>query len=160
MLPCTGDGSGGYLARAAALGRGYLTFGRRVPGELVALADSDGRTFSICLVYRSEIVSLARLDLREPSADIADPPERTALELKTVINLKLAGLSGNGINLPLSALILNGIPQGTEVWEAIAQYFPAGMTTPEINQGYLSEGLACEDDSAEGYLVALGLTVN
>ncbi|UCC43774.1 MAG: hypothetical protein JSU65_11715 [Candidatus Zixiibacteriota bacterium] len=151
-----GDVTGRYLARAAALGSGYLTFSRRVPGDLVALADYDGRLFSICLICKNEIVSLARLDLPVPDTS----PERTALELKTVINLKLADLAGSGINLPLSALILNGIPEGTEVWEAVARYFPAGITTPEINRGYLSENTACGNEAAEDYLVALGLTLN
>jgi hypothetical protein len=148
-----------WLVRSAALALGFLTFGRHIPGELIALADIADRLVSVCLVFKRDILSLTHvvmhgLDLRSSPA-----VARLAIEFKTVLNFKLAELSSRGMTLPLSALYVTGDQVSADVREVFSHYFPLGVTAPEINEAYFPEHSGSAQDLA-GYLVALGLAVN
>jgi hypothetical protein len=149
----------GYRARALALGRGYITFCRPEAGDLICLTDFTDAAGSICLVYRQNVVGLAHLPFRTGDFSDDEDVKRLAIECKTVINFKLSSLCSLGITLPLSVLVICGDSVDDRIRTIFAEFFPAGVTAPRINDVYLLEG-ASVDGPLEGFLVAMGLTVN
>jgi len=150
----------GYLVRAAALGRGYLSFCRQVPGELIALADFTDNLASICLIRHRQVVELAFLTLEEGDLSSDADIKRTTIEFKTVVNFKLSSCADRGISLPLAALVLNGDRIDSRVRNVFAEYFPVGVSAPEIHRGFFHEQVDVNEIPLGSYLVALGLTVN
>ncbi len=149
-----------YLIRAAALGRGYLSFCRQIPGELVALVDFTDDLASICFVHHKRLVELTHLVLGGADLSSESSLKRIAVELRTVVNFKLASFADRGTNLPLAGLVLNGSQVDERVQAIFVEYFPVGVSTPEIHLGFIGDTVDLKGVSPENYLVALGLTVN
>jgi hypothetical protein len=150
-------GSPRYLARAAALGRGYKGFCRLSGGELQGVIDIAPSDVSLCLLYRGEITMLGHLNLKGPDLDSELSLRRLAMEIKTLVSFKLASLAEMGLSLPLSNLAVAGEMPDAFI-EQMARYFPSGVSRVEINRAFLADSV----DSAqrpELFLPALGMTV-
>jgi hypothetical protein len=154
-----GESDAGWRVRAAALGRAYLAFCRREGGELVCLADFNGPLASLCFVFRDHIVALAHLALARFDLTTPDGVRSAVVELKTVLNFRLAALFQEGITLPLSGLIVCGEAAGEEFRSTLGEFFPAGITSPNINSGFFTDPSQLASHPPDSFLVALGLTV-
>ncbi|HUV30636.1 MAG TPA: hypothetical protein VMY05_06090 [Acidobacteriota bacterium] len=157
---CSGQDNVGYLVRAAALGRGYLTFCRPASGELVALVDIAPSLVSICILYRRRLVCLAHLADSAGRQATDETINKLAIECRTIVNFKLAALADVGITLPLSSVVLSGADAGERVRDVFSRRFSACVSGPEINRAFFTESTAGADVDPEQYLVALGLAVN
>jgi hypothetical protein len=148
-----------YLIRAAALGKGFATFGQHVPNELVALADLAGGLVSICMLYKRNVLGLTHFVAHGLSPETPETISRLAVEFKTVLNFRLAELSSQGISLPLAALYLSGDGIDKAAREVFARYFPVGVRKPELNWSFLADGAELETEAPDDFFVALGLAV-
>ncbi len=146
------------ISRAVALGRGLIAFGEHVPDEFFALADFSDRTVTICLIYKREIVDIARLSADKTSLTNSADLEHLIIELKTLINFRIAALAEQGITLPLSSLIINSELIDTGGIDLIKRYFPVGVSRASINTGFLGEKIDSQL-APEKFLISLGLTV-
>jgi len=153
------DISGGvdYVLRSAALGRGYIMFSRPAPEAFVCLADLHDRVISVCFVYQGMIVGLTHL-VTDRFNLIGDAGlERMAVELRTLVNFKLASLSENGISIPLTSLVLSGEKADGRVRSVLQKYFSAQVEVPHIANSFFPDPAATSGVPLEKYLVALGL---
>lgn len=151
---------GHYRASAVALGLGFLHYAAPASAEPVAItADTDG-LISIGIVHRGHIVALGHLDASRLETETPSGRERFAVELKTVIDFRLASLFDLGLTLPLAGMQVTGKAFDTELIEVLESYFRVAVSRPGWRAGMnLPPGL--ENDTQPGaYLVALGLTVN
>jgi len=149
-----------FQLRAIGLGRGYLTFCRKEEAELVCLVDLTGGIASICLVHGSHIVDVASLATDPFDLTTEAGREQFAVDLKTVINYRQVALTEAGISMPLSRLLLVGDRVDDDFCRIVQTYFPVGVRTPEVHDGFLT---GVDSESAESlplFLVALGLAVN
>lgn len=144
--------------RAAALGMGYLAFGRIEPGDLLCLADIGIDAVSICLLYQKRIINLAHLSLNGFDPATERGCRQAAVELRTVVNFKLAELAEWGITVPLAKLILSGRCRDTALPE-FTRLFPSGVARPSLNEAYFDERARRSGIEPERCMVALGLTV-
>ncbi|MFQ5500083.1 MAG: hypothetical protein ACE5FH_10485 [Candidatus Zixiibacteriota bacterium] len=149
-----------FLARAVALGRGYLTFCRRGRGEFICLVDLCGGEMSICLVYGDYIVGLARLDISANDVSSAGGREHMAVDLKTLVNFQVASLLNAGITIPLSALLLGGSLVDDDCIGALGRYFPVGVDLLQTTKFYSSQLAGLTDLPPHQLVVALGLVAN
>lgn len=147
-----------FLARAAALGRGYMTFCRPEGGELQCVADITRSEVSLCFLYRGEITSLASMRLSGYDWSSPSAPRKLARELKTLVNFKLAGLADLGITIPLSVVILTGEPVDNNLFDILSGFFPIGVASPRFNQACL--GRDALHPQPDLFLAALGAAVN
>ena len=154
--------SGGYLIRAAALGKGYLNFCRPVSEELVCLADFNDDTVSICFLYKNRIINLGYMNLKAGAFENDGSIRKVAIDFKTLVNFKLSALSENGVTVPLSGLVLSGEGLDTKIRTIFAEFFPVGVAAPSVIEEYFIGYDASErtEIPLEKYLVALGLAVN
>jgi len=161
-LPERSLSSGGYLIRAAALGKGYLNFCRPATEELVCLADFNENTVSICFLFKNRIINLGYMNLAAVSFEDDSGIRKAAIDFKTLVNFKLSALSEYGVTVPLSALILCGEGLNDKIRTIFAEFFPIGVASPAIIEEYFL-GSGDEERTEiplEKYLVALGLAVN
>jgi hypothetical protein len=149
-----------FQLRSVGLGVGYLTFCRKEEAELVCLVDLAGDVASICLVHGNHIVDVASLATAPFDLDTESGREQFAVDLKTVINFRQVALTEAGISVPLSSLLLVGGSVDDDFRRIIQTYFPVGVRTPRIHDGFLSEALSESAESLPLFLVALGLAVN
>lgn len=153
----SGSRSAGRM-RAAALGMGYLAYGRVEPGDLLCLADIGGDAVSICFVYQRKIIHLTHLALSDTKMESERLWKNLAVELKTVVNFKLAELADIGVTVPLAKLVLSG--RGDEsTRELFARLFPSGVAGVRLNEAYFAPDLRNNEVSVGRYVAALGLTV-
>ncbi|MFZ5980536.1 MAG: hypothetical protein ACOYVF_07865 [Candidatus Zixiibacteriota bacterium] len=154
--------SGGYLIRAAALGKGYLNFCRPVSEELVCLADINDRIVSICFLYKNRIINLGYMNLAAGAFDSDSSIRKAAIDFKTLVNFKLSALSENGVTVPLSGLVMCGDGLDTKIRTIFAEFFPVGVAAPSVIGEYFvgNEVRQRFEIPLEKYLVALGLAVN
>ena len=82
------------------LGRGYAAFAVPEGGELTALIDTNSRPVSLCFVHSGRPVAVGCLAADRFDLDGGPGRQRLAIELKTVINFKLASLFEHGLTLP------------------------------------------------------------
>lgn len=149
-----------FRSRAASLGLAYRTFCRAKGGELICLADFAPPAVSICILHRHHIGALAHLTFS--NADLADSSStrRLAVNLKTVVNFKLSSLADDGVTIPLSALVISGEPIDGPLKGMLEEYFPMGVSHPELDPALFAAPEVLAEGSAMRSLVALGLTVN
>ncbi len=149
-----------FQLRSFALGRGYLTFCRRVAGDLVGLVDLADDLATVCLLSRDNVVDVMSLKLNPDQLASGNGRDRLAVDLKTVVNFHLAGLMDAGISVPLSGLVMSGETVDDALIDTVNRYFKLSITRPELNEGYLADGDLPDRADWPLYLVALGLTVN
>jgi hypothetical protein len=151
--------SGGYQARAVALGRGYMHFCRPVAGDLVCLAELGKTAVSLCFLYRGHIVSVTHTPLGRLDYQRAECVERLAAELRTVMNFRLSSLFAANVSLPISALLLTGQYIDEQVWSILSEGLSTRVVSPEIDGSCLANSMDT-DLPPERFLVSLGLTIN
>jgi hypothetical protein len=149
-----------FQLRSFALGRGYLSFCRREAGDLVVLVDLVEGLASVCLLSRDQIVDVTSLKLDPDQLASAAGRDRLAVDLKTVVNFRLAALIDSGISVPISGLAVSGEGVGDDFIDTVQRYFRVNISQPVLNEGYFAEGDHPDRDDWPLYLVALGLTVN
>lgn len=147
-----------FALRAEALGRGYLSFARSGPGEFIGLVDFTDRRLSLCFLYRKKILGVAHLNTQP--FDLTSPSdfERLTIELKTIVNFKLAALSQQNISVPLSAMVLSGRRLEDQALCKLKKYFPVPIDEVSISSGFFPKPDRLVEIPAGEYLVALGLT--
>jgi hypothetical protein len=146
-----------YLARAAALGRGYKAFCRLGGGELQGVIDLTPTEVSLCLLYRGEVTMLGYLKLDSYDMTSGVSLKRLAMEIKTIVAFKLSSLAEMGLSLPLSNLAVAGeMPDA--FLEQMLRYFPSGVSRVEINRAFLADSVDTTQ-RPELFLPALGLAV-
>ncbi len=147
-----------FALRAEALGQGFLSFGRGAPGEFICLIDFNDRLVSVCFIYKKKILGVAHL-VTKPF-DLTSPTdfERMTIELKTVVNFKLAAFSRQSVSVPLSALIVSGSGQEKHALEILKKYFSVQISEVGISSGFFPQPDRISQIPAGEYLVALGLT--
>ncbi len=152
--------NGTFRARSMALGRGYLAFCEPPEGELICVAELIDRAVSICFIYQRRVVDLAFLSL--DNTPLASPAgrERFAVDLKTIVNFRLAALHERRIGLPLAVLIVFGASVDEDLHRGMQRYFPIGVDSPRLREGFFGDLSSEETGPFERYLVALGLAVN
>jgi len=150
--------TGGEM-RAAALGRGFINFCRFDGGDLICLADFNGSMVSLAFIYRKEIIDLSYLSLKQVNLQNAEGIAKAAVELKTLLNFKLASFFDDGITVPLSGLIMLGDEIDGGALDIFKRFFNIPITKPEINRGFLTRQSSDNDIPLDKYLVALGLAV-
>lgn len=151
------EGSTRYLARAAALGRGYKAFCRLGGGELQGVIDLTPTEVSLCLLYRGEVTMLGHLKLDSYDLTSEISLKRLAMEIKTTVAFKLSSLAEMGLSLPLSNLAVAGeMPDA--FLEQMLRYFPSGVSRVEINRAFLADPVDTTQ-RPELFLPALGLAV-
>jgi len=149
-----------FQLRSVGLGKGYLTFCKQEEGELICLTDLAGSVASICFVHGSNIVDTASLSMTEHDLTSVSGQDRFAIELKTIVNYKQAALMDAGICVPLSSLLFTGDNVNDAFRQAVQTYFPMGVNSPRLHDGFFG---GIEDETLESwplFLVALGLAVN
>ncbi len=152
------DQSVEYRLRSIALGKGYLAFCRQEEGDLLCLADLTSEGVSICLLLRQRLIEVAFLPCTGYDIAAAEEKDRLAIDLKTVVNFRLAALLDYGVSLPLSGLVLSGSGIDSGFCETLEKYFHVGVTSPRIHDGYLgSLADTVSIDDPIRFLVALGL---
>ncbi len=149
-----------FQLRSVGLGRGYLTFCRKEEAELVCLVDMAGTVASICLVHGNHIVDVASLSTDSFDLTVESGRDQFAVDLKTVINYRQAALIEAGISVPLSSLLLVGDQVDDDCRQIVQTYFPVGVRTPELNDGFVTGIESLPTESLPHFLVALGLAVN
>ncbi|MEE8577863.1 MAG: hypothetical protein V3T31_11460 [candidate division Zixibacteria bacterium] len=153
----SGKPTANYTMRAMALGRGYTSFCRVEPGELLCLVDIGEQAVSICFLYRRKIVALAGMKF-DPSVLATDEGQtHLAIELKTVVNFWQAALAHQSITVPLAKLILSGGLTGNEIPKPLADLFPTGIVRPTMNMAFFGDQAHSPDIPFDNYLIALGL---
>ncbi len=147
-----------YRLRSIALGRGYLAFCRQEEGDLLCLADLTSDGVSMCLVHRQRLIDVAFLPCVGQGIAATEEKGRLAIDLKTVVNFRLAALLDHGVSLPLSGLVFSGNGIDSQFCETLEKYFHVDVTPPRIHDGYLGSlaGTAPVEDPIR-FLVALGL---
>ncbi|RKX25796.1 MAG: hypothetical protein DRP47_09220 [Candidatus Zixiibacteriota bacterium] len=148
------------LTRGIALGEGYIAFCRPHGGELICLANYVNDLLSICFVLRQHIVGLSYLNIGRLDLSTRQGQKAFAMELKTMINFKLANFFENGITLPLTALLVSGNKIDDTIMSELGRYFPVSVNRPQFNTGFFSEPEEASSIPLENYLVALGLANN
>ena len=151
------EGSTRYLARAAALGRGYKSFCRLSGGELQGVIDLTSTEASLCLLYRGEVTMLGHLKLDSYDLSSEVSLKRLAMEIKTIVSFKLSSLAEMGLSLPLSNLAVAGEMPDLFI-EQMLRYFPSGVSRVEINRAFLADPVDTTQ-RPELFLPALGLAV-
>ncbi|UCE24799.1 MAG: hypothetical protein JSU74_01750 [Candidatus Zixiibacteriota bacterium] len=146
--------------RAAALAMGYTGFCRKSGGDLVCLADFQPSSVSLVFLYQGAVVDLAYLrpGTHDPSSTGAF--EKIAMELRTLVNFKTAGLFSDGITTPLSCMIVSGDHVTDEAISLLRKSFSIDINRPLINTGFFSGQSDLTSVPLEKYLVALGLAAN
>ncbi len=145
--------------RALALGRGYKTFCRADGGDLIAVADFTGRTAALCYLFQGQIVGLAHMNLRQFDLKEHHDLGQMALELKTLVNFKLAALAGEGITVPLSLIAVCGDVANDQLVRIMASTFSSKVMAPVFSGGFFPDRSDLSKIPLDRYLVALGLTV-
>jgi hypothetical protein len=148
-----------YQLRSFALGRGYLNFCRRESGDLIALVDLCHGRVSVCLVYRDQIVDVISLKPGEASPDAPEARDRLAVDLKTVVNFRLAGLMEAGVTVPVSSLLITGQDVDPSLIEAVRRYFKVNIGQPAFHEGCFAGQDLSDPAERALYLAALGSTV-
>ncbi len=148
--------------RSVAIGRAYLSFCRGVSGTLVAVVEVDSAGATLCLVHDNQISDVAAIRHGYDNLGAVDQQERLAIDLKTIVNFRLAALMDQGISQPLAGLVIYGERVDDDCRGAIQRYFPVGVSAPHLNTGYFEPERLRDLPPAEAsrYLVALGLAVN
>ena len=146
--------------RAAALADGYLKFCKPVGGELIGLVDFCGPEISLVFLFRSKVVDLSHVLSNKFDLSTPQGLEKAAIELKTIINFKMASFFHDGISLPLSTLIVIGDGIDDTARKLLEPYFPTDVRSAEINTGFLPESYNAGAVPIEKYLVSLGLAAN
>ncbi|MDF1545116.1 MAG: hypothetical protein P1R58_08450 [bacterium] len=149
-----------YRMRARALGAGYLNFCVREPGELICLADATRDITSVCLLYREHIVALFGIKLDRFNWDKEDDWPRILLEFRTILNFQLENLFGQGITVPLSAVVVGGRFKQQKMLADLSKSLGLNATVLKSNEGYFADPTQAVGVPLEDYIVALGLTVD
>lgn len=149
-----------YHSRSAALGRGYLAFCRVGQGDLMAVVDVTVDCAALCLLYRRQVADIACFDCSPDMMTRSEGMKRFALDLKTVINDKLAALRSVGVSVPLSALVISGHGVNERFRQKLTEQFPVGVLAPDMHRGYFDSGVLESTQYLSDYLVALGLALN
>lgn len=149
-----------FHLRSIGLGRGYLTFCRKEEAELVCLVDMADTVASICLVHGNHIVDVASLSTNSFDMTEESGRDQFAVDLKTVINYRQVALTEAGISVPLSSLLLVGDQVDDDCRQIVQTYFPVGVRTPELNDGFVTGIETSPTEATSHFLVALGLAVN
>jgi hypothetical protein len=153
------DPVSGFQARSLALALGYLSFCHTERGDFLALVDFGTRDASVAFLYQREIVALSSLPVNIGSSPDDDFIRSLAVDLKTIINYRLAALAEEGITVPVSTLVLSGDQYALSEHEPFCSYFPVEIVQPRLNMGYLGDMDTVPED-LDHYLPALGLSVN
>ncbi len=148
------------LPRGLALARGYLAFCVPASGSLVVLLDIASPVASIALIHNRNIVALSNLPTTGFDFTVHQDCERFAVELKTVVNFRLATLFGYGLTLPPAALVVAGEYPASPLLTTIQGYFPMPILAPEINAGFLGDRLRQDSSGIHRFLAPLGLAAN
>ncbi len=151
--------STGGTMRAAALARGFLTYCQQSGGEFGAIVDFGNRTASIAFYYKQQIVDLCGLPLETNYFNDTDAYQKVIIELKTLLNFKLAALQENGISIPLSKIFVISEFLDEKMIETLQKNLKIEIARPEIHTGFISEQNKNHEIPLDKYLVALGLTV-
>lgn len=157
------NGSGlkpSFCSRGIALGRGYIEFCHVGQGELIAVVDISPDCASLCLLFRRQAVDLACLPAEPEMFSAPEQVSRFAIDLKTVVNDKLASLQSDGISVPLSALVISGHGVDEQVRQRMTEFFRVGVLAPDIHRGYFLPAVIDSTPFLSDYLVALGLALN
>jgi len=142
--------------RAAALGRGYLSYCHRESGELICLADFNEELVSICFIYRDNIIGLGYMMLSGFNLQEESDIEKLAVEFKTLINFKMTSFLKDGVTIPLSGLFLSGENVIQQVKSAIAPFFTVPVKSPRINTGFFPDPSQVSSIPLNEYLLSLG----
>lgn len=149
-----------FVSRSLALSRGYLQFCELEESVVTAVVDLQSHSASIALLKGQEVVDLAHLVLPGSTLETDRQREQLAVDLKTVVNFRLAGTNARGASAGLCSVVVLGELADDSLLEILRRYFPAGVNRPRLHRGYFDRELAQLPDHAERYLPALGLTVN
>lgn len=149
----------GFLSRSIGLAKGYMTFCKQTGGELVALLDFNLPTVSIAFLYNNKIIDLACVKMENSINKEESDMNRLVVEIKTLLNFKQASLSDEGINIPISAIVVSGYDFEDETFRKFKDCFNLPLSYPEINPAYFNRDQDTKQIPLEKYLVALGLAV-
>jgi hypothetical protein len=149
-----------FELRSIAIGRGYLAYCHPGEGDLVALVDLADEVASICLLYRRRVVDVASVVLASPKDTSPGWAERFAVDLKTVLNFRLANLLDAGIGVPLARLLLWGERVDDSFRGSLQSMFPIAIGEPSLNEALFANSVDAGGPDANRFLAALGLTVN
>ncbi len=143
--------------RAIALARGYATYAVAESGDLTALIDLGCEPISLCLIHGGRPAAIGHIAADCFDLETERGRERLAIELKTVINFKLASLFEYGLTLPLAGLTVAGDSPDDLLMAALRRYFSVRVTRPRLNDGFRADPETA--DPADGdFLGVLGLT--
>jgi hypothetical protein len=145
--------------RAMALGLGYNMFCRADGGDLVAVVDFTKQSAGICYLFQGRIVGLAHMSLGQFDLEDDDDIAQMMLELKTIINFKLAALADDGITVPLSLIAVSGDSVSDKMKGTMSRTFSSTVASPVISAGFFPDRSDLSKIPLDSYLVALGLTV-
>ncbi len=148
-----------FQLRATGLGRGYLEFCRRETGDFYCLVDFTDELASICYIFYGRIIGVGYLDTRHFDLSKQSGLEQMAVELKMVVNFRLAAFMEQEISVPLSGLIATGEAINEEARGILRKYFPVGVHAPRISPAYFPNQEKMAHIPLDKYLVALGLAV-
>lgn len=148
-----------FALRAEALGQGFIQYARPNGGDFACLIDFNDRLASLCFVHRREIIGVAHLVTKQFDLDTTPGLKKMAVELKTIVNFKLATFSRRNISVPLSAVYLSGSQLKAQGTEILNEYFSVGIREVALNAGLFPHPEKMSEIPAGDYLVALGLTV-
>lgn len=151
--------STGGTMRAAALARGFLTYCQQSGGELGAIVDFGNRTASVAFYYKQQIVDLCRLPLEINYFNDTDTFQKIIIDIKTLLNFKLAALLEKGISIPISKIFVIGEFLDEKMIENLHKNLKIEIARPEIHTGFITEQNKNHEIPLDKYLVALGLTV-
>ncbi len=149
-----------YRMRALALGNGYLKFCLKEPGELICLSDCTDDAASVCLIYRERIVALFGIKLERFDWGKPEDWPRILLEFRTILNFQLEILFGEGITIPLSAVIVGGRFTKEDILGDLGENLGANSVVLKGNEGFFADPAVAAGVPLEDYIVALGLTVD
>ncbi|MCK4461337.1 MAG: hypothetical protein KAW46_06005, partial [candidate division Zixibacteria bacterium] len=126
--------------------------------EFICLIDFNDRLVSVCFIYRKKILGVAHLVTK--SFDLTSPAdfERMTIELKTIVNFKLAAFSRQSTSVPLSAVVVSGGGREDHALAILKKYFPVEISEVGISSGFFPQPDRISQIPAGEYLVALGLT--
>lgn len=154
------SGTPGYLMRAIALGRGYLTFCKEEAGDLICLADLSSRNASLCFIHKREIVGTAWMNTEKIDINHEKDVSRLAVELKTVLNYQVSSIAADGIKAPLAAVLLSGTKSGRGLIDRLKRNLTIDLRPPRFNSRFLADPSQMEKIPFESYLIPLGLATN
>jgi len=146
--------------RSIALAKGYLNFCRLSDNNLICLTDFNQQLASIAFIYQNNIIDVTYMLLNKYELNHPDKIKQLAIELKTVINFKLASFYDQGITIPLSSLYISGDKSEMTTIDTFKRYFKVNIQIPEINSSFSSDTFRPQKIAWEKYLIALGATVN